>query len=328
MEGAGQNMRITRIAAVAAVATLSLGLAACGKEGTPTPQTPAGQSGAPQAQSDACTSSGTTLTAATGVDIAGSPTFTKIKTAGKVVIGVKFDQPNLGYKDAAGKRCGFDIEIAQLIASKLGIDPAKIEYKEIASANRETAIKGGEVDYYVGTYSITDKRKADVSFAGPYFVAAQDLLVRKDDTSITGAASLKGKKVCSATGSTPIQRVREQKLTEDSNIVEFKTYSECVSQLIDKKVDAVTTDDAILKGYAAQNPALLKVVGKPFVNPTTNQPYPEKYGIGLPLADKALRDFVNTSLETAAKDGTWQKIYDGTLGKSGSPASPPTLEKY
>jgi glutamate transport system substrate-binding protein len=328
MEGAGQNMRITRIAAVAAVATLSLGLAACGKEGTPTPQTPAGQSGAPQAQSDACTSSGTTLTAATGVDIAGSPTFTKIKTAGKVVIGVKFDQPNLGYKDAAGKRCGFDIEIAQLIASKLGIDPAKIEYKEIASANRETAIKGGEVDYYVGTYSITDKRKADVSFAGPYFVAAQDLLVRKDDTSITGAASLKGKKVCSATGSTPIQRVREQKLTEDSNIVEFKTYSECVSQLIDKKVDAVTTDDAILKGYAAQNPALLKVVGKPFINPTTNQPYPEKYGIGLPLADKALRDFVNTSLETAAKDGTWQKIYDGTLGKSGSPASPPTLEKY
>jgi glutamate transport system substrate-binding protein len=319
-------MRITRIAAAAAAVTLALGLAACGKEGTPAPTTNGASSGAPT--SDACTSSGTTFTPATGVAITGSPTFDKIKAAGKVVIGVKFDQPNLGYKDAAGKRCGFDIEIAQLIASKLGIDPAKIEYKEIASANRETAIKGGEVDYYVGTYSITDKRKADVSFAGPYFVAAQDLLVRKDDTSITGAASLKGKKVCSATGSTPIQRVREQKLTEDSNIVEFKTYSECVSQLIDKKVDAVTTDDAILKGYAAQNPALLKVVGKPFINPTTNQPYPEKYGIGLPLADKALRDFVNTSLETAAKDGTWQKIYDGTLGKSGSPASPPTLEKY
>jgi PAS domain S-box-containing protein len=213
MEGAGQNMRITRIAAVAAVATLALGLAACGKEGTPTPQTPGGQSGAPPAQSDACTSSGTTFTAASGVDIAGSPTFTKIKSAGKVVIGVKFDQPNLGYKDAAGKRCGFDIEIAQLIASKLGIDPAKIEYKEIASANRETAIKGGEVDYYVGTYSITDKRKADVSFAGPYFVAAQDLLVRKDDTSITGAASLKGK--FAARAAAELERLRfEQRLAD------------------------------------------------------------------------------------------------------------------
>jgi len=328
MEGARQNMRIMRIAAVAAVATLSLGLAACGKEGTPTPEPPAGQSGAPAAASDACTSSGVSLTPASGVDIAGSPTFAKIKTAGKVVIGVKFDQPNLGYKDASGKRCGFDIEIARLIASKLGIDPAKIEYKEVASANRETSIKGGEVDYYVGTYSITDKRKADVAFAGPYFVAAQDLLVRKDDTSITGSASLKGKKVCSATGSTPIQRVRDQKLTEDSNIVEFKTYSECVSQLIDKKVDAVTTDDAILKGYAAQNPSMLKVVGKPFTDPATGKPYPEKYGIGLPHDDKALRDFVNASLESAEKDGTWQKIYDGTLGKSGSTATIPTLEKY
>jgi glutamate transport system substrate-binding protein len=320
-------MRITRIAAVAAVATLALGLAACGKEGTPAPDTGAsGASGAPA--SDTCTSSGVALTPASNVAVTGSPTFDKIKAAGKVVIGVKFDQPNLGYKDAAGKRCGFDIEIAQLIASKLGIATDKIEYKEIASANRETAIKGGEVDYYVGTYSITDKRKVDVAFAGPYFVAAQDLLVRKDDTSITGADSLKGKKVCSATGSTPIQRVRDQKLTEDSNIVEFKTYSECVSQLIDKKVDAVTTDDAILKGYAAQNPSLLKVVGKPFINPATSQPYPEKYGIGLPHDDKALRDFVNTSLETAESDGTWQKIYDGTLGKSGSAASPPKLEKY
>ncbi|WP_426510723.1 transporter substrate-binding domain-containing protein [Dactylosporangium sp. McL0621] len=320
-------MRIMRIAAIAAVATLSLGLAACGKEGTPTPETPAG-SGAPQAASDACTSSGVALTPASGVDIAGSPTFAKIKSAGKVIVGVKFDQPNLGYKDASGKRCGFDIEIAQLVASKLGIDPSKIEYKEVASANRETSIKGGEVDYYVGTYSITDKRKADVSFAGPYFIAAQDLLVRKDDTSITGSASLKGKKVCSATGSTPIQRVRDQKLTEDSNIVEFKTYSECVSQLIDKKVDAVTTDDAILKGYAAQNPSLLKVVGKPFTDPATGKPYPEKYGIGLAHDDKALRDFVNASLEKAEQDGTWQKIYDGTLGKSGSTATIPPLEKY
>ncbi|WP_238016132.1 glutamate ABC transporter substrate-binding protein [Dactylosporangium sp. AC04546] len=322
-------MRITRIAAVAAVATLALGLAACGKEGDPVPETPGGATGSNAPASDSCTSSGATFTPASSVAITGSPTYDKIKAASKVVVGVKFDQPNLGYKDASGKRCGFDIEIAQYIASKLGVDPAKIEYKEIPSANRETAIKSGEIDYYVGTYSITDKRKNDVSFAGPYFIAAQDLLVRKDDTSITGSDSLKGKTVCSATGSTPIQRVRDQKLTEPGGkIVEFATYSECVSQLIDKKVDAVTTDDAILKGYAAQNPSLLKVVGKPFINPATSQPYPEKYGIGLNHDDKALRDAINAALESAFGDGTWQKVYDGTLGKSGSAAKPPTLEKY
>jgi glutamate transport system substrate-binding protein len=93
-----------------------------------------------------------------------------------------------------------------------------------------------------------------------------------------------------------------------------------VSQLLDKKVDAVTTDDAILKGYAANAPDDLKVVGKPFST--------EKYGIGLPLNDKALRDKVNSILETSASDGTWKAIYDETLGKSGSAATPPPLEKY
>lgn len=311
-------MRIKRMAAVAAVAVLAFGAAACGEEGTPTPS--GGGDGTNAPVSDTCQSSGTTFTPATGVDIAGSPTFTKIKSAGTVVVGVKFDQPNLGYKDAQGTRCGFDIEMAQYLASKLGVDPTKIEYKEIASANRETAIKGGEIQYYVGTYSITDKRKNDVSFAGPYFIAGQDLLVRKDETAITGKDTLKGKKVCSATGSTPIQKIRDEGLTEPENIVEFKTYSECVSQLLDKKVDAVTTDDAILKGYAAQNPAELKVIGQPFSE--------EKYGIGLPKDDKALRDFINDALEAAFTDGTWQKIYDGTLGKSGSAASPPTLDRY
>jgi glutamate transport system substrate-binding protein len=311
------NMRYKRVAAVAMMASLALSAAACGKEGEPTP---AGGNASGGAQSDSCTTSGVTFTPKTDAAVAGSKTFDKIKSAGKVTIGVKFDQPNLGYKDAQGKRCGFDIEIAQYVASKLGVDPAKIEYKEIPSANRETAIKGGEIDYYVGTYSITDKRKNDVAFAGPYFVAGQDLLVRKDDSSITGKDSLKGKKVCSATGSTPIQRVRDENLTEPNNIVEFKTYSECVSQLLDKKVDAMTTDDAILKGYAAQNPDELKVVGQPFST--------EKYGIGLPKDDKAFRDYVNDQIEAAFTDGTWQKIYDGTLGKSGSPATAPKLERY
>ncbi|SCL31755.1 glutamate ABC transporter substrate-binding protein [Micromonospora inyonensis] len=311
-------MRFKRVAAAAMMASLALSVAACGKEGDPTPS---GDGNAPGgAKSDTCQSSGVTFTPKTDAAITGSPAFDKIKSAGKVVIGVKFDQPNLGYKDAQSNRCGFDIEIAQYVASTLGIDKSKIEYKEIASANRETAINGGEVDYYVGTYSITDKRKNDISFAGPYFVAGQDLLVRKDETAITGKETLKGKKVCSATGSTPIQRVRDEGLTEPENIVEFKTYSECVSQLLDKKVDAVTTDDAILKGYAAQSSTELKVVGKPFST--------EKYGIGLPKDDKALRDYINDQIQAAFTDGTWQKIYDGTLGKSGSPATPPALERY
>ncbi|WP_394843667.1 glutamate ABC transporter substrate-binding protein [Pendulispora brunnea] len=297
-----------------------MALGACGKKEDPGAAGSAGSTSAAVGTGDKCASSGVKLTPATDVKIEGSKTYDKIKGAGKVVVGVKADQPNLGYKDADGKRCGFDIEIAQLVAARIGIDPSKIEYKEIPSTNRETAIKGGEIDYYVGTYSITDKRKNDVGFAGPYFIAGQDLLVRKDESGIAGKDGLQGKKVCSATGSTPLQRVREQKLTDDGNISEFKTYSECVSQLLDKKVDAVTTDDAILKGYAAQSPSKLKVIGQPFSQ--------EKYGIGVAKDDTAFRNAVNDALEAAAKDGTWKKIYDGTLGLSGSSATQPPVERY
>lgn len=279
-------------------------LAACGKEGTP------------------ASSGGVSQTTATGVTVADSPTFDKIKQRGKVVVGVKEDQPGLGLKDpTTGKFSGFDIEIARLIAAKLGFDPeTKIEYKPIPTASREQAIVNGDIDYYVGTYSITDKRKELIAFAGPYFVAGQDLLVRKADTAITGPDTLKGKKVCSVTGSTPIQRVRDQALTEPENIVEFKTYSECVTKLEQSELDAVTTDDAILKGYAAQEPDKFRVVGKTFST--------EKYGIGLAKNDKALRDKVNDILQDAIDEGDWKTIYDNTLGKSGSPATPPKLERY
>lgn len=259
-------------------------------------------------------------TVAQNVTVQGSPTFDRMTQRGMVVVGVKNDQPGLGYLNPTTNEYeGFDVEIARLIAAKLGFDPqAKIKYTPIPSAAREQAIINGDVDYYVGTYTINDARKKQISFAGPYFVAGQDLLVRSEDNSITGPDTLKGKRVCSATGSTPIRRVRDQALTDQ--IVEFQNYSQCVDQLLAGQVDTVTTDDAILKGYAAQDPQRLKVIGKTFSQ--------EPYGVGLPLADDALRAKVNDILDTATKDGTWKQIYDGTLGASGSNATPPTVDRY
>ncbi|MEV4601426.1 glutamate ABC transporter substrate-binding protein [Amycolatopsis sp. NPDC049253] len=288
-------------------------LTACGKEGTPA--APGGDA------SGTNTAALPTYAVAQNVDLPGSATFAKIKSAGTVTVGVKDDQPGLGLKDpTTGKFEGFDIEIARMIAAGLGVAPDKIKFTTVDSAAREQAISNGQVDYYVGTYTITDKRKTQVSFAGPYFQAGQDLLVRKDDTSITGPETLKGKKVCSVTGSTPIQRVRDQGLTEPGNIVEFQKYSQCVDKLSTKEVDAVTTDDAILKGFAAQDPDSFKVVGKPFSQ--------EPYGIGLNKDDKVLRTKMDDLLQASLDDGTWQKIYDATLGKSGATATKPAIQRY
>jgi glutamate transport system substrate-binding protein len=297
-------MRVRTLAAV--LLTGALALTACGKEGSPTDQpAPAGL-----------------FEVAKDVKVEGSPSFEKIKARGELIVGVKEDQPGLGYKDpTTNKYSGFDIDIARLIAAKLGFDPeTKIQFKTIQSAAREQALINGDVDYYVGTYTINAGRKEKVSFAGPYFVAGQDLLIKADNTTITGKDTLKGMKVCWVTGSTPAKRFKDENLTEDGNVLEFQGYSQCVTKLLNGEVDAVTTDDAILKGYAAAEPDKMKVVGKTFST--------EKYGIGLAKDDKALRDKINEILEKSLTDGKWDDIYKNTLGKSGAEGKHPTLEKY
>ncbi|MFJ8751369.1 glutamate ABC transporter substrate-binding protein [Streptomyces sp. NPDC102441] len=307
-------MKLRKSAAVAAIAVLALTATACGgKEGSAGDK----QSGVKPGSSEAPKLP--KYTVATGVDL-DSPTFKEAKKRGKLVIGVKADQPYLGFEDQSTKeRSGFDVEIARMIAADLGFSEKQIEWKTVDSGVRETAISKGQVDYYVGTYTINDERKKQVGFAGPYYKAGADLLVRKEDTSITGKESVKDKKVCSIVGSTPLQEIKKPEY--GAKVVELAKYSDCVQQLLTKQVDAVTTDDSILKGYAAANSGKLRVVGKPFTD--------EPYGVGLNKDDKALRDALNKSLETHVTDGTYKKIYEATLGLSGSDyTEPPAIESY
>jgi glutamate transport system substrate-binding protein len=259
--------------------------------------------------------SGTWFEVADGVTIDGSPTFDAISERGSVKVGVKEDQPGLGYLDpTTGDRTGFDVDIARWIAASLGYDEDKIEFTAIPSANREQAIVNGDIDYYVGTYSITDKRKEQISFAGPYFITGQGLLVAADNDDITGPDDLAGKNVCSATGSTSIQRIKDE--YPDATTTEFDTYSQCVEQLKSGQVDAVTTDEAILIGYAAQDPDNLKVVGDVFSE--------ERYGVGLAKDDTALQEFINTMFTDGGD--IWQAIFDKNLGPAGIEGEQPAVD--
>ncbi|MCU6479398.1 glutamate transport system substrate-binding protein [Arthrobacter silviterrae] len=290
------------LSVAAIVAAAGLALSGCGGGGT-----------AGGGSSDAA---GPAFDVAKTVALTGSPTYDKVKSAGAIRIGVKEDQPGLGYLDAAtGERTGFDIEIATWMAASLGIAKDKIQFKAIPSANRETALANGDVDLYVGTYSITDKRKKIVDFAGPYFITGQGLLVQKANTTINSEKDLDGKKVCSATGSTPIQNIRQN--FPKAIPVEFDLYSKCVENLKNGSVDAVTTDQAILLGFASSQDGL-KVVGQPFTV--------EKYGVGLAKGDTALRTFLNKTLTDGG--ATWTKIYKDTLGKSGTTVEQPKVDQY
>ena len=281
-------MRITRMAAAAGAVALALSMAACGGD-------------------EAGTGTGSGSGAAQG--IVGKATNDK-----KLVIGVKADQPGLGLQ-TGGKYEGFDIEIAKIIAKGLGVPETGIEWKTTVSANREPFIQQGQVDLVIATYTINDARKKVVNFAGPYYVAGQDLLVPTAST-ITGPDALKGKKVCSVSGSTPAKRIQTD--YKDASLQQFDSYSKCVTALSGGQVDAVTTDDIILAGYASQSQyaGKFKVVGKKFSE--------EPYGIGVKKDDVAGCNKINEILKTAATDGSYKAAWDNTLGKSGQAA--PTLD--
>lgn len=238
----------------------------------------------------------------------------------KIVIGTKFDQPGLGLKNPDGTMSGFDVDVAKYVAKQLGYNEDQIEWKESPSSQRETLIQNDQVKYIVATYSITDKRKEKVDFAGPYLITGQSLLVKADNSAITGPESLQdNKKLCSVTGSTPAQRIKDK--YPGVQLQQYDTYSACVEALKNGAIDAVTTDEVILAGYAAQSPGVFKIVGKPFSE--------ERYGIGLKKDDAELRTKINDALESMEKDGAWKAAFDKNLGPAGITApAPPSIDRY
>ncbi|CAM3200633.1 ABC transporter glutamine-binding protein GlnH precursor [Arthrobacter ulcerisalmonis] len=283
---------------VAATAALALSLSACGGSGTGTTSDP---------------------TVADKPSFAAGTTMEKLSSAGTIKIGTKFDQPLFGQVGLDGKPIGFDVEMGKLIAAKLGIAADKIEWKETVSANREGFIEQGEVDLVIATYTINDKRKDRVSFAGPYYEAGQALMINKDDDSIKTPEDVKGKKVCSVTGSTPAATIVDKYGAE---LVPAATYSACLEPLRNKQVVAITTDNVILAGLVDKEPDAFKLASD---ETFTKEPY----GIGLKKDDTAFRGWINDQLEEFSKDGSYKKAWEATAGSVIKTAPElPTLNRY
>lgn len=237
-------------------------------------------------------------------------------TNGKLTIGIPFDEPGIGVKNG-DTYSGFDVDTAKYVAKALGVPEANITWKEANGDDREAQLTSGAVDMVVSTYTITDARKQVVDFAGPYFVAHQDLLVRRNETEITGPDTLNGKDLCTVAGTTSAANVT-QFYQGRINLKELPGFSDCVAALAKSEVDAVTTDDVILAGFATepQYRGALKVVGRGFSD--------ENYGIGVKKGNTALRDQVNAALQQYVSDGSWQRALQVNVAPSGYalPAAP------
>jgi glutamate transport system substrate-binding protein len=251
------------------------------------------------------------------VEFDAGTTMADLNEAGTITIGTKFDQPLFGQVDANGVPQGFDVEIGKLIAGKLGIPESGIKFVETVSANREPYIESGQVDLVIATYTINDARKEVISFAGPYYQAGQDILVLAGNPEgIESADDLEGKAVCTVAGSTSETNLAEY--TDD--IVSLAGYSECLEPLNQGTVAAVSTDNVILAGLAAQDEGVYEVVGNPFTE--------EPYGIGLAKDDTDFRSFINDVLEESYDDGTWADAWEATAGVVLDTPEPPAVDRY
>ncbi|MCQ1949395.1 MULTISPECIES: glutamate ABC transporter substrate-binding protein [Arthrobacter] len=259
-------MRKTRYAAAAIAAVAALTLSACG-----------GDSGSESGSSEAATEG----------------------SGEQIRIGIKFDQPGLGF-DEGGNYAGFDVDVAKYVANELGYPEDQIKFISSPSAQRENMLENDQLDMIFATYSITDARKEKVAFAGPYFVAGQDLLVPVD-SDISGPEDLDGKNLCSVTGSTSAQKIKDN-YAAGVNLLEQPSYAECVTAMQGGSIDAVTTDDIILAGLASTdaNKGQFKVVGNTFSE--------EKYGVGLPKEGGIVKcEDINAAITKMVQDGAWEE---------------------
>ena len=244
---------------------------------------------------------------AEGAQFEPGTTMARLSQAGQITVGTKFDQPLFGLRGLDGKPQGFDVEIAKIIAGQLGIAPENIRWVETPSAVREEVIQQGRVDMVVATYTINDQRRQRVSFAGPYYVAGQDLMVTANNTQITGPEALRPTRarVCSVQGSTPAEQILAY--IDPAQLTLFDVYSKCADALRTGQVDVVTTDNVILLGLVEQSRGAFKLVGRQFTE--------EPYGIGIRKGDVAFCEFINQTLQRAAENGSYQRAWESTAGR-------------
>ncbi|WFB09550.1 glutamate ABC transporter substrate-binding protein [Streptomyces sp. LX-29] len=243
----------------------------------------------------------------------------------KLIAGVDQNSYRWGYRDpVSGELTGFDIDLVRAIAKDLFGDPDAVIYRTIPTSQRIPALKEGKVDVVVRTMTVNCDRIKEVAFSTAYFTAGQQVLAPVRHRSITGYDdSLRGKRVCTAKGSTAEAALDDPKTGAESlgaiKVPPVPNQLDCLVRLQLGTVDAVITDSALAAGQAAQDPSV-HLVGKPFTV--------EHYGVAMNKNDTDLVRRVNDVLDDYRDSGAWERAYRTwlaeDLGEDG--ATPPRPE--
>ena len=311
---------------------LALVLGSCGQTGTGSTGTSGtaasgtANAGATAAGGSAGGASGTASAGATatgsgagngsGQAVAKAPTGTllrKIQDRGKIIIGVKYDQPGFGYLNPMTNQLeGYDVDIGRAIAKKIFGDEKAAEFKEAVSKNRIPYLNDGTVDLVIATMTANEDRAKQIDFSDCYYVAGQKLLV-KQSSPINGIGDLAGKTVATAKGSTSEKNIRAK--APQAKVELYDTYADGLQAVLSGRADALTTDDIILYGYEKQNKGQVKVVGDQFTQ--------EPYAIGLQKGHPELLEVVNQVIRDLKSSGAWTELYKKHISTENVPSPPP-----
>ena len=252
--------------------------------------------------------------------VASSAWASAVKEAGVLKTGGTKTAPVFSLEDATtGEVSGFDTAIGQVLARYIigGPNDARtlLDITQVTSDTREVVLGNGSVQAVIATYTITPERAKKIDFAGPYYSSGQAVLVRADESKITGVSDLAGVKVAVQSGSSSITAL--QKAAPQAEQTPFNDHNTCLSALETRQVDAYVVDESLLLS-AMQGSDAFKIVGEPFTQ--------DPYGIGLPQGSDA-KAFVNAFLKKIYDDGTWEKIWQATIGviTGGDAPKPPAI---
>ncbi|OZC71192.1 ABC transporter substrate-binding protein [Rhodococcus sp. 06-462-5] len=253
------------------------------------------------------------LTVGTDAPPPPQPTLDALRAKGRLVVGLDTGSNLFSFRDPmTGQLVGFDVDIAREVSRDLFGDPNRLDFRILTSAQRLEALQDSSVDMVVKTMTITCARRKDVQFSTVYFQAQHRVLVVQG-SGIRGVEDLAGKRVCAVEGTTSLRRL--QRVQPAATVVTVPMWSDCLVVLQQRQVDAISTDDAILAGLAAQDP-YLEIVGDSLS--------PEPYGVGINKNNEDLVRFVNGTLARIRSDGTWNRIYDRWLTVLGPSPGPPS----
>lgn len=294
-----------------------LALAVPGSAAVAAPGTPARHAAMPAAaqpaRGAACDPTASLRPAGPPVVTAGS-FMAKIRARGFLIAGVGQTTFHFGYLNPLDGRIeGFDIDIVRAIAKAIFGTPDKVEFRAVTSPQRISDILSGAVDIVASTMTITCARLRQVDFSTVYFDAGQRILVPAS-SPVKGIADLGGKKVCAAAGSTSIASIQAARPHPIPVAVPYSI--DCLVLLQQGDVAAISTDDSILAGLAAQDPET-KIVGPRLSN--------EPYGLAISRQHPDFVRFVNAVLQRLRTDGQWASNYRRWIG---IPVPPPPPARY